>query len=173
MARITAGHKLKLFEILDLFKAAGIAALLVFALQTLHNESNLAKFTNDQVIATKAVVDQIKLETQELKVDSHSDHDTLLKSINCMAELFGEHPNQYIPKSEFDACLAGTRIAPVDNTATSTSPSAPMNTTTNTSQTTLQNKQPGQTSNNKNQQGQSGSLSRGWHRLINLIRRNI
>lgn len=144
--------KLKLLEALDLFKAIGIATLLILAIQTQHTQSQQTKFTKDQVVATKAVVDQIKQETNDLMADNHSDHDQLLTSINCMAELFGEHPGEFIPKSEFDACLNGTRIAPQLQSTQSSSP-AQTNENQNQPQQTANNPESSNTNDNKNGQG--------------------
>jgi hypothetical protein len=147
---MSASTKLRILSVLDIFKTIGIALLLVFAIQSLRNETAQSQATNQQVMATKAVVDQIKLETQDLKNDNHGDHDTLIKSINCMAQLFGEHPNQYIPRSEFDACLAGTRVgAQLNSSALNKSPAS-----TKTNSNSQNNKhQPNNTNTNTGGQG--------------------
>lgn len=76
------------------------------------SNSNRIEFNNRLVDNQNKLLASIKQTAIELKSDSHADHDAQLEVLNCIVELFGSRPNTVILRSESDACLLGTRIAP-------------------------------------------------------------
>jgi hypothetical protein len=79
---IKAEHKLRLLEALDVFKAVGIAILLILAIQTLHKQGQ-------EIEATNKIVSQLNANSHH----STSQINSLQQHIDCIATLFRQ-PNR-------------------------------------------------------------------------------
>jgi len=98
MPKMNYKTKKRLLIFLDVISAVGIIVILFLVLQLF--------IKSDQRDA------QSKVDQDNFILKMEADHDTQLKYMQCLANLFGSKPGAVITQKEFDSCLAGTRIEP-------------------------------------------------------------
>lgn len=137
--------KLHALNIMHVMTSLVIGAVLILLIQQQTQNAKQLKINTQILDSQKQILLSLKQTANDLKTDNHSDHDTQIKYVQCIVNLFGSKPGQIITQAEFDACLGGTRITP--QASRSSSFTVPMATITPTLTPALRSAQNGSGSN--------------------------